>query len=245
MRQGLQTMTNNQRASPTGNPSLTAPEPAITCVLMQPAPAAAGPVQPTGMRPLFAAGAPQITTQRLTIRPVTPDDLGDLFEINGDAEVTALLPYATWQSPADGIAWLVRMENLVAAETANQCVILRTADQKILGTVLLFNFNRASASIELGYVLGQPHRRQGYAKEALAAVCHHVFANLGLRRIEAEVTSHNLASNALLLRLGFVREGCLRQRWVANGVAHDSHVYGCLAGEWARPVGVEDTRVCT
>ena len=127
----------------------------------------------------------------------------------------------------------------------NQCVILRTADQKILGTVLLFNFNRASASIELGYVLGQPHRRQGYAKEALAAVCHHVFANLGLRRIEAEVTSHNLASNALLLRLGFVREGCLRQRWVANGVAHDSHVYGCLAGEWARPVGVEDTRVCT
>ncbi len=184
------------------------------------------------MNPLFAATSLQITTQRLTIRPVTANDLGDLFDINGDADVTAFLPYATWQTPADGIAWLARMEKLVAAETANQLVIVRTADQKILGTVLLFNFNQASARVEIGYVLGQPYWRQGYAKEALAGVCHHVFTKLGMRRIEAEVNTHNLASNSLLLRLGFVREGCLRQRWVAKGVAYDTHIYACLADEW-------------
>ena len=187
------------------------------------------------MSPLFSGTTPQITTRRLTIRPVSANDLADLFDINGDDEVTAFLPYAIWQTPEDGIAWLTRMEKLVAAATANQFVIVRTADQKILGTLLLFNFNQASARIEIGYVLGQPHWRQGYAKEALTGVCHHVFATLGMRRIEAEVNTDNLASNALLLRLGFVREGCLRQRWVAKGVAHDTHLYGCLADEW-RPL---------
>ena len=184
---------------------------------------------------LNAHATAQITTRRLTVRPVTHDDLADLFEINGDDEVTAFLPYTTWQSPEDGIAWLARMQNLVAAETANQLVIARTADEKILGTVLLFNFNAASARIELGYALGRCHWRQGYAKEALAAVCQHVFANLGIHRIEAEVNTDNLASKALLRRLGFVHEGHLRQRWVAKGVRYDTHVYGCLADEW-RPV---------
>ena len=184
------------------------------------------------MNKLFASSPLQMTTQRLTIRPVTADDLGDLFDINGDDEVTAFLPYATWQTPADGIAWLVRMEKLVTAETANQLVMVRTADQKILGTVLLFNFNQASARIELGYVVGQPYWRQGYATEALAEVCNYVFAKLGIRRIEAEVNTNNLASNSVLLRLGFVREGCLRQRWVAKGVAYDTHIYACLADEW-------------
>ena len=191
--------------------------------------------KPIHMAKLFAGTTLQITTRRLTIRPVTGGDLADLFDINGDDEVTAFLPYITWQSHEDGIAWLARMETLMAAETANQLVISRTADQKILGTVLLFNFNAVSACIELGYVLGRCHWRKGYAKEALAAVCQHVFANLGIHRIEAEVNTDNLASNALLRRLGFVHEGHLRQRWVAKGVRYDTHVYGCLADEW-RPV---------
>lgn len=173
-----------------------------------------------------------ITTHRLTIRPVSRDDLADILEINGDDEVTAFLPYTTWQTPEDGINWLVRMEKLVAAETANQWVIVRRTDQKILGTVLLFNFNEASGRVELGYVLGRPHWQKGYAKEALAALCQHVFTHLGMRRIEAEVNTKNIASNSLLLRLGFLREGCLRQRWVAKGVAYDTHIYACLADEW-------------
>jgi RimJ/RimL family protein N-acetyltransferase len=75
-------------------------------------------------------------------------------------------------------------------------------------------------------------------REALQAVCTHMFSVLGLRRIEAEVNPANVASCQLLLRVGFTLEGTLRQRWVAKGVAYDSHVFGCLAQEWPHSANV-------
>lgn len=175
-----------------------------------------------------------IATPRLRLRPVAGADLPDLLEVNGDPEVTRFLPYATWQSLDDGVAWLGRMDALAATGTGRQLVVERSADAKVVGTVLLFKFDEGSARVELGYVLGRKHWQQGLMCEALAGVCEHAFSALAIRRIEAEVNPANVASHALLERLGFTREGTLRQRWVAKGMAYDTHVYGCLADEWRR-----------
>lgn len=172
---------------------------------------------------------------RLTVRPVAAADLPELLAVNGDDEVTRFLPYATWRGLDDARAWLARMEALRAAGGAQQLVIERRADGRVIGSVLLFKHDEGSARVEIGYVVGRPHWRSGYAREALAGVCGHAFAELGLRRIEAEVNPDNIASHRLLLALGFVHEGRLRQRWVGKGRAYDTNVYGCLAGEWPAP----------
>jgi len=177
-----------------------------------------------------------IIAGRVTIRPVRQADLADLLEINGDDAVTRFLPYATWRTPEDASAWLARMDALSATGTGTQLVITRNADQKVIGTLLLFRFDAASARVELGYVLGRAHWRQGLAREAVHAVCDHAFLQLGMRRIEAEVNPDNGPSNDLLLGLGFVREGLLRQRWIAKGATYDMHIYGCLAEDWLRRV---------
>ena len=174
----------------------------------------------------------RLESDRLVIRPVVADDLDDLLEVNGDPEVTAFLPYATWLSPADGAAWLTRMQVLAASGAGHQLVAARKTDAKVIGTLLLFKYEETSQRVELGYVLGRAHWHRGYMQEAVAALCGLAFAGLGIRRIEAEVNPANLASCRLLERLGFVHEGRLRQRWVAKGVTYDTHVYGCLAHEW-------------
>jgi RimJ/RimL family protein N-acetyltransferase len=174
-------------------------------------------------------------TARTTLRPVQDSDLADLMAVNGDDAVTRFLPYASWLSLDDAAAWLARMQALVATGTAQQLVIERQADQRVIGTLLLFKWDEGSARLELGYALGSAHQRQGYAKEAVAAVCGHAFSQGGVRRIEAEVNPANTASNALLLSLGFVAEGLARQRWVAKGLAYDTRLYGCLASEWQNP----------
>ena len=173
-----------------------------------------------------------LSTQRLHIRPVVKADLADLFEVNGDALVTQFLPYATWQTPEDAGSWLARMQALAEAGTGLQLVMARRADHKVIGTVLLFKFDGPSARVELGYVLGRAFWRQGYAKEALQAVCLQAFQHMGMRRIEAEVNVDNLASNALLHALGFLREGHLRRRWVNKAVAYDTYLHAALADEW-------------
>ncbi|MGZ5269378.1 MAG: GNAT family N-acetyltransferase [Ramlibacter sp.] len=169
---------------------------------------------------------------RVTVRPVHEKDLDDLFEINADQATTRFLPYQAWTTVEDGAAWLARMQALCASGTAQQLVIERNEDRKVIGTVLLFKFDEGSSRIELGYVVGRAHWRQGYAREALRAVCGHAFRQLAIRRIEAEVNPMNAPSTALLRSLGFVQEGLLRQRWVGKGLTYDTHIFGCLAHEW-------------
>lgn len=173
-----------------------------------------------------------VSTPRFTLRPVAQGDLRDLMEVNGDPEVTRFLPYATWQSPDDGVAWLARMNGLASSGTAQQLVVARLADAKVVGTVLLFRFDEGSARMELGYVLGRKYWQQGIMREALTAICTHAFCRMAIRRIEAEVDPANAASNGLLRSLGFTHEGTLRRRWVSKGTAYDTHFYGCLADEW-------------
>jgi ribosomal-protein-alanine N-acetyltransferase len=177
-----------------------------------------------------------IKTPRLSIRPVTEADLGDLLEVNGDGVVTQHLPYATWASLADGAAWLGRMRTLSESGGARQLVIERDARpdaaRKVIGAILVFKFDEGSSRVELGYVLGRANWRQGLAREAVVATCDHLFRELWIRRIEAEVNPANVASNQLLLNIGFVHEGLLRQRWTAKGNTYDTNIYGCLADEW-------------
>ena len=53
--------------------------------------------------------------------------------------------------------------------------------------------------------------------------------------MEAEVDPRNARSAQLLLRLGFTKEGLLRQRWITKGLATDVEVYGLLRHEWPGP----------
>ena len=173
-----------------------------------------------------------IESARLQIRPVAASDLPALLEVNSNAEVTALLPYATWRTLADGEAWYQRMSGIQATGLALQFVVVSKATDTAIGTCLLFRFEEASARAELGYVLGRAHWGQALMREALTALLSSAFGSMALRRIEAEVNTRNPSSAALLLRLGFTKEGVLRQRWVTKGRAEDVEMYGLLRDEW-------------
>jgi RimJ/RimL family protein N-acetyltransferase len=176
----------------------------------------------------------RIVAPRVELVPVGEPHLEDLLEVNGDLEVTRFLPYATWASLDDARAWLARMTTLSDAGTARQLVLLRPADGKAIGTLLLFQYDEPSRRIELGYALGRAHWHQGLMREAVIAACTHAFEAMSIRRIEAEVNPANAASCALLAGLGFVLEGRLRQRRAAKGAVYDTNLYGLLADDWRR-----------
>jgi ribosomal-protein-alanine N-acetyltransferase len=173
-----------------------------------------------------------IDSPRLQIRLVTRADLQDLMAVNGDEVVTRFLPYATWSAIADAHAWYERMEKIQASGTALQFVLIERRTMLAVGTCLLFRFDAGSARAELGYVLGRARWGTGLMHEALAALIDAAFGAMSLRRLEAEVDLRNTASGRLLQRLGFRREGLLRERWVTKGAPADVEVYRLLRDEW-------------
>lgn len=73
-----------------------------------------------------------------------------------------------------------------------------------------------------------------FATEALKALVSYAFEVMGLRRLEADVYPRNAASIRTLERLGFQREGFLRERWHVNGEIQDAIFYGLLRREWLK-----------
>jgi len=67
--------------------------------------------------------------------------------------------------------------------------------------------------------------------EAAGVLLDWVFDALDLNRVQAEVDTRNHASAHVLEKLGFVREGTLREDCIVNGVISNSWVFGLLSRE--------------
>lgn len=112
--------------------------------------------------------------------------------------------------------------------------IERQADQALIGICTLFNLDSQCRSAEIGYGLLPAAWGQGYMHEAMQALLHWGFSDLALNRVEAEVDPTNVGSVRTVERLGFVKEGHLRESCVVKGVLADSARYGLLQREWAQ-----------
>lgn len=93
--------------------------------------------------------------------------------------------------------------------------------------------NRSFVSKELGFIVNQKYRRQGYGYEALTAVIAVLFRE-GIHRVFAECDPRNICSWSLLEKAGLVREAHFRKNmYVRKGengrpVWIDTYVYALL-----------------
>jgi RimJ/RimL family protein N-acetyltransferase len=83
-------------------------------------------------------------------------------------------------------------------------------------------------SAEIGYWLTPSLWRQGIMTAVLDAFVPAIMTSWGLHRVSACVYAPNMASQALLERSGFQREGVLRQAAIKQGELMDIVVYGRL-----------------
>ena len=116
--------------------------------------------------------------------------------------------------------------------TGARVAIDRVADGAFIGWCSLSRWNPDYRSASLGYVLTLRRGATGYATEAAHAVLRWAFDTLDLNRVQAETDTRNAASARVLEKLGFVREGTLREDCVVSDDVSDSWVFGLLRREW-------------
>jgi RimJ/RimL family protein N-acetyltransferase len=110
--------------------------------------------------------------------------------------------------------------------------LVRKADNRLLGHCSLFHFVPQCRRAEIGYGLASHAWGQGLMHEALVELVRFAFTDLNLNRLEADIDPRNTASARSLERLGFTREGYLRERWIVGGEVSDTALYGLLQREW-------------
>jgi len=108
----------------------------------------------------------------------------------------------------------------------------RIADHVLIGICTLFNLSEECRSAEIGYGLHSSAWGNGYMNEALVALLTYGFSQLDLNRVEADIDPRNIDSARSLERIGFLKEGHLRESCVVNGAITDSARYGLLRSDW-------------
>ena len=110
-------------------------------------------------------------------------------------------------------------------------IVLREQDRPI-GLVGLHPKKCARAR-EVGILLGeQDCWDQGYGREAMSLLLDHAFLDLDVHRVELFVHAENPRAIACYERLGFVREGVLREAHFREGRFGDDVVMSVLGPEW-------------
>ena len=175
---------------------------------------------------------PVIKTSRLVLRWTSEDDIDSIYEIFSDPQVMrywSVTPLANREAAAD-------MQREIAEgnlkDSAWKWGLALSDSNKLIGTCTLFNLNLSNGRAEIGYAMGRSYWGNGYMNEALKALVKHAFDVVQLRRLEADVDPRNTASIRTLERLGFQREGYLRERWHVGGEIQDALFFGLLKREW-------------
>jgi [ribosomal protein S5]-alanine N-acetyltransferase len=144
-------------------------------------------------------------------RLITTDDapvLARLTRVNRDF-------LAPWE-PARPEAHFTEAGQAVAIQTAlaeharGRSLPLAILDERgaVVGRINLNNIVRgASQSASLGYWLDEASGGRGLATAAVRDITQLAFAELGLHRIQADTLVHNVPSQRVLARTGFVRMG--------------------------------------
>ncbi|HEV7746241.1 MAG TPA: GNAT family protein [Pyrinomonadaceae bacterium] len=175
---------------------------------------------------------PTINTNRLSLRWIRMEDVDDFYAVYSNPQVMRY-----WSTPplADKEAaskLISEIQRDVEAQQILKWGIALRPDDKFIGSITLFNADFTHRRAEIGYAQGRPYWGNGYMQEALTAVITYAFAKLNLHRIEADVDPRNDGSVRTLERLGFQREGYLRERWQVNGEIQDAFWYGLLRPDW-------------
>jgi [ribosomal protein S5]-alanine N-acetyltransferase len=81
---------------------------------------------------------------------------------------------------------------------------------RCLGMVNYHDGHIRSKRVAIGYIIDPAYQRKGIASEAVSTMLNFCFGELGLHRVQALIHPKNTASRKLVEKLGFRREGELR-----------------------------------
>ena len=174
-----------------------------------------------------------LETARLRLRHFTDADLAPFMAYRNDPEVAK---YQSWEgiSESEACAFIQEQKELQPGGPGQwfQIAIELKETGMLVGDCALRIEEHDERQAEIGYTISRAYQRRGIASEAVSRVLEYAFVALGLHRVIAITDCENVASVALLERLGLRREAHFHQNVWFKGKWGDEYLYAMLQEEW-------------
>lgn len=177
---------------------------------------------------------PVLETNRLLLRKIIYDDVSDIFEYLSNDLVTKYLGKESLTSIKNTYEVIDKIEKNYSEGRGIRWGIVHKKENKLIGTIGYDGIQIKNKRADIGYDINSNYWRQGYATEAINEVISFGFSRLCLSRIGAVVFPDNKASLSLLEKVGFTKEGLLREYIIQNNIAKDTVVLSLLKNEYQK-----------
>lgn len=122
--------------------------------------------------------------------------------------------------------WQRRYDNLPAEE---KWFLIEKKDGTKVGFIQHFPIESFQ---EIGYGLVPKERGKGYCNEAVGLMVDYLFLSKNIVRIQAQTDVRNMASQRILEKAGFKKEGTIRKNDFVRGKWRDRYLFSILREEW-------------
>jgi RimJ/RimL family protein N-acetyltransferase len=116
--------------------------------------------------------------------------------------------------------------------------IIEKKDGSKIGFIVHFHvlhLGTGSKQLEVGYTLVPSERGKGYGTEALEIMVDYLFLSKEVMRVQAQTDQRNVVSQKILEKVGFKREGTLRNNFFMWGEWTDDYIYSIIREDWKEP----------
>lgn len=179
----------------------------------------------------------RLTSDRLVLRRFTRRDVDDVTEavMASLPELEEYLPWAHRGYGRDDAASYVRdsIQSWKERRAFDFSIRFRSDPGTHLGNISIWHVSRLGRTGEIGYWIRSDRTTVGIATEATEALIRAGFAHLGMHKIVLRIAVGNRASERIAEKLGFVREGVLREELLIRGTWTDHTLYSLLEHEFA------------
>nr|WP_026681587.1 GNAT family protein [Priestia megaterium] len=171
---------------------------------------------------------PTLETDRLVLRELTNEDAEGIFACFSNDDLTRFYGQETLKSIEEAEKFVDFFSKNYSEKRGIRWGIERKGTNGIIGTIGFNAWSPKHKRAEIGYEIHPEQWTEGYISEAVSKVLSYGFDLMGLNRIGAVVFIENDASNKLLEKVGFQKEGVLRDYMYQGGKAYDTYVYSLL-----------------
>lgn len=163
--------------------------------------------------------------QGIGFKAFSLEDLEAIHEFASNEKVSKFIGWQLMKDLDETRAFVEKLVKRIEVGTHMYANIMEIETGRIIGTAMLFDFDKEANHAEIGYVLDESAWGKGYGTETVKLLSDFAFETLMCRKLYARVVHVNMGSAKVLEKNKFVLEGRLKDHYLIDGDYYDSLIY--------------------
>jgi len=174
---------------------------------------------------------PVLHSDRLDFTQMRAMHASDILYIYGEKKLAEYENIKILINEQEALEFIDRFQTRFNEKKGIRWAISIKGEKQVIGTIGFKGYIPLHKAL-VGYEIHPDFAGKGYATEALATALEYAFDSLDLKRVEAEVMPGNLASEKVLEKNGFKREGLLKRSMYWDGKYFDINLFALLQSDY-------------